>query len=83
MQHKMCMSCGLLILEVCLCNESLRDLDFTVEVSFIGEKKRIGGVIVCVISSSVIDRGFYPWSGQQKTMKLVVASSTQSPHLME
>jgi len=33
------MSSGLVIPEECVCNESLRDLDFTVEFSFIGERK--------------------------------------------
>jgi hypothetical protein len=27
---------------------------------------RIGGVIVSVLATSVIDRGFEPWSGQTK-----------------
>jgi hypothetical protein len=27
---------------------------------------RIGGVIVSVLASSVVDRGFEPWSGQTK-----------------
>ncbi len=31
---------------------------------------RIGGVMVSVLASSVIDRGFDPWSGQTKDYKI-------------
>jgi hypothetical protein len=32
----------------------------------INQKHRIGGVMVCVLSSSAVDRGFEPQSGQTK-----------------
>jgi hypothetical protein len=31
---------------------------------------RIGGVVVRVLASSVVDRGFEPWSGQTKYYKI-------------
>ena len=34
------------------------------------EKSRIGGVMVSVLSSSVVDRGFEPRSGQTKDYKI-------------
>ena len=39
---------------------------------------RIGGVMVSVLASSVVDRGFAPRSGQQKTMQLVCVASLLS-----
>jgi hypothetical protein len=33
---------------------------------------RIGGVMVSVPASSVVDRGFEPWSGQTKDYKIVI-----------
>jgi hypothetical protein len=37
----------------------------------INQKLCIGGVMVSVLASSAVDRGFEPWSGQPKTIKLV------------
>jgi hypothetical protein len=31
---------------------------------------RIGGVMVSVLASSAVDRGFEPWSGQTKDYKI-------------
>ena len=39
---------------------------------------RIGGVVVSVVVSSAIDRGFEPRSGQNKTIKLVFVASLLS-----
>ena len=39
---------------------------------------RIGGVMVSVLASSVVDRGFKSWSGQTKTMQLVCVASLLS-----
>jgi hypothetical protein len=39
---------------------------------------RIGGVMVSVLASSVVDRGLEPRSGQPKTMKLVFVASPLS-----
>ena len=36
----------------------------------INQKHRIGGVMVCVLASSVVDRGFEPQSGQTKDYKI-------------
>ena len=36
----------------------------------INQKHRIGGVMVCVLSSSAVDRGFEPQSGQTKYYKI-------------
>jgi hypothetical protein len=33
-------------------------------------KNRIGGVMVRVLASSAVDRGFYPWSSQTKDYKI-------------
>ena len=42
---------------------------------------RIGGVIVSVLASSAVDRGFEPRSGQTKTIQLVfVASPLSTQH---
>ena len=38
----------------------------------------IGGVMVSVLASSAVDRGFEPRSGQKKTVKLVCVASPQS-----
>jgi hypothetical protein len=38
-------------------------LDFTTNVHFIN---RIGGVIISVLVSSAVDRGFESWSGQTR-----------------
>ena len=32
--------------------------------------KHIGGIMVSVLASSVVDRGFEPWSGQTKDYKI-------------
>jgi hypothetical protein len=42
-------------------------LDFTTNVHFIN---RIGGVIISVLVSSAVDRGFESWSGQTKDYKI-------------
>ena len=39
---------------------------------------RIGGVMVSVIASSAVNRGFEPRSSQAKTMKLVCVASLLS-----
>ena len=46
------------------------------------KKKRIGGVMVSVLASSVVDRGFKPWSGQTKDYKILVfvASALSTQH---
>jgi hypothetical protein len=36
----------------------------------INQKHRIGGVMVCVLASSAVDRGFEPQSGQTKDYKI-------------
>jgi hypothetical protein len=33
-------------------------------------ENRIGGVMISVLVSSVVDRGFKPWSGQNKDYKI-------------
>ena len=43
---------------------------------------RIGGVMVSVLDSSVVDRGFAPRSGQPKTMQLVCVASLLSTLLL-
>ena len=40
----------------------------------------IGGVMVSVIASSAVDRGFEPRSGKPKTVKLVFDASPLSTH---
>ena len=43
------------------------------------KKTHIGGVMVNVLASSAVDRGFKPWSGQTKDyIKLVCVASTLS-----
>jgi hypothetical protein len=37
---------------------------------FLPQKNRFGGVMVCVLSSSVVDREFEPRSGQTKNYKI-------------
>ena len=50
----------------------------------IHQKHRIGGVMVSVLVSSAIDRGFEPRSGQTKDYKLVfVASPLSTQHYGE
>ena len=44
----------------------------------INQKHRIGGVMVSVLASSAIDRGFEPRSGQPSTITLVFVASTKS-----
>ena len=43
---------------------------------------RIGGVMVSVLDSSVVDRGFAPRSGQPNTMQLVCVASLLSTLLL-
>ena len=48
------------------------------------EENRIGGVMVSVLASSAVDRGFEPRSGQTKDYKLVfVASPLSTQHYGE
>ena len=50
-------------------------------MSFLIKINRIGGVMVSVLASSAVDRGFGPRSGQTKTMKFVfVASALSAQH---
>ena len=35
-------------------------------------ENRIGGIMVSVLASSVVDRGFMPWSGQTKDYEIGV-----------
>ena len=46
-------------------------------------KNRIGGVMVSMLGSGAVDRGFEPWSDQTKdyTIKLVIAASPLSTQL--
>ena len=37
---------------------------------FSQQRNRIGGVMVSVLASSAVDRGFEPWSGQTKDYKI-------------
>jgi hypothetical protein len=39
-------------------------------VPFIDWRDPIGGVMVSMLASSVVDRGFEPWSGQTKDYKI-------------
>ena len=41
---------------------------------------RIGGVMVSVLASSTVDRGFEPWSGQSKDKLVFVASPLSTQH---
>jgi hypothetical protein len=48
------------------------------------QKHRIGGVMVSVLASSVVDRGFEPRSGKTRTIQLVfVASPLSTQHYGE
>jgi hypothetical protein len=40
--------------------------------NFSNQRHRIGGVMVSVLTSSVVDRGFKPWSGQINDYKIGV-----------
>ena len=42
--------------------------------NYLISKKRIGGVMVSVVGSSEVDRGFEPWSGQTKDYKISICS---------
>ena len=40
--------------------------------NFSNQRHRIGGVMVSVLTSSVVDHGFKPWSGQINDYKIDV-----------
>jgi hypothetical protein len=42
--------------------------------NYLISKNRIGGVMVSVVGSSEVDRGFEPWSGQTKDYKIGICS---------
>jgi hypothetical protein len=45
-------------------------LPFWSYVSIFFSWNRIGGVMVSMLTSSAVDRGFEPWSGQTKDLKI-------------
>ena len=44
--------------------------------NFSNQRHRIGGVMVSVLTSSVVDRGVKPWSGQINDYKIGVCCFT-------
>jgi hypothetical protein len=50
----------------------------------INQKHRIGGVMVCVLASSAVDRGFEPQSGQTKDYEIGICcfSDTDSSEIL-
>ena len=49
----------------------MSDMEEIKTIHYNGQKNdRIGGVMVSVLSSSVVDRGFQPWSGQTKAYEI-------------
>jgi hypothetical protein len=48
----------------------------------INQKHRIGGVMVCVLASSAVDRGFEPQSGQTKDYKIGICCFSAKPAIL-
>ena len=51
----------------------------TFEILFISMFNRIGSVMVSVLASNLVDRGFEPWSGQAKDYKIGICRFSAKP----
>jgi len=50
--------------------DGITGVDLWTKVSYVESKHRIWGILVSVLTSISVDRGFQPWSGETEDYKI-------------